>query len=79
MSAHTAPLFEGAEPAPGPTAAELQKRIGALLSNCGVPATCKGCGAQIYWLKHRNGKLTAYTPQGLNHFADCPERGRFKH
>lgn len=62
----------------GPTAADLRKRIGALLSNCGTPGTCKGCGAQIYWLQHRNGRNTPYTPEGLNHFADCPQAKRFK-
>ncbi len=72
----TPPLFAGN--APEITAAEYRKRLGALLSNCGTPATCKGCGAAVYWLRHANGKNTPYTPAGLNHFVDCEERERFK-
>lgn len=62
--------------------ADIRKRIGKLLSNAGSPATCRGCGEQIYWVRHSNGKNTPYVAiganQGVNHFENCPERERFK-
>lgn len=58
-----------------PTANEL---LVALLKNVGDPAHCKGCGADIYWVIHRNGKKVPYTPAGLNHFVDCPAAQRFR-
>jgi hypothetical protein len=39
---------------------------------------CKGCGAKVFWLTHKNGKKAPYTEAGLNHFADCPAADRFK-
>lgn len=50
----------------------------ALLKNIGDFARCRGCNAEIYWVTHRNGKVTPYTPAGLNHFIDCPQAERFK-
>lgn len=49
-----------------------------LLGLIGDKAVCSGCNAQIYWVKHRNGKRAPYTPAGMNHFLDCKEAARFK-
>jgi hypothetical protein len=57
---------------------ELLRRIRLILVAVGEPGVCKGCGAAIYWLQHANGKRAPYTPEGLNHFADCREAARFR-
>ncbi len=51
-----------------------------MLEHIGKKGTCDGptCGAPIYWVTHTNGRKTPYTPAGLNHFVDCPDRDRFK-
>ncbi len=51
-----------------------------LLSHVGKKGTCDGpnCGAPIWFVIHSNGKRTPYTPAGLNHFVDCPDRERFQ-
>ncbi len=43
----------------------------------GDPVPCRGCQAPIYWVTHKNGKRTPYTPSGLNHFIDCPAAAQF--
>lgn len=61
------------------TIVQLKVNIGQLLRQVGDPGTCKGCQAPIFWVTHkRNLKPTPYTPEGLNHFADCPAAARFK-
>lgn len=56
----------------------LESNIRLLLAQVGEPGKCRGCGADIYWVVHRNGKRAPYTPHGLNHFADCPAAQNFK-
>ena len=48
-----------------------------LLEKIGKQDQCKGCNAPIFWVRHSNGKAVPYTPAGLNHFVDCPERALF--
>jgi hypothetical protein len=50
----------------------------ALLNQIGNKGVCRGCGAEIYWVRHKNGKATPYTPAGMNHFLDCPKAKEFK-
>ncbi len=61
-----------------PCALAQAEAILNLLYNAGDPGTCRGCNALIYWITHRNGKKTPYTPAGLNHFIDCPAAKNFK-
>lgn len=56
----------------------LKLNIQHLLKQVAGEGTCKGCGAKIWWVKHKNGKSVPYTDEGLNHFADCPQAGKFK-
>lgn len=59
--------------------AELRARIETLLKNVGDAGRCRGCQAPIYWVTHkRNLKPTPYTPEGLNHFIDCPAASQFR-
>jgi hypothetical protein len=39
---------------------------------------CQACGVKLYFVRHANGKLAPYTADGVNHFATCPDRDRFK-
>lgn len=50
----------------------------ALLHNVGERKTCRGCGVSIYWVTHRNNARTPYTPEGLNHFVNCPNSEMFR-
>jgi len=57
---------------------KLKGNIEKLLDQLGDRAICKGCGRQIWWVTHRNGKKAPYTNEALNHFADCPESEKFR-
>jgi hypothetical protein len=52
--------------------------IGLLLNALATAAACKGCGAPIWWLRHKNGRLAPYTAAGINHFIDCPNAAEFR-
>jgi hypothetical protein len=57
---------------------ELELRIQMILQHVGDKGVCKGCGRDIWWVKHKNGKAVPYTWEGLNHFIDCPKANEFK-
>lgn len=57
---------------------QLRQNLTNILNQVGDPGTCKGCGAALYWVKHKNGKKVPYTESGLNHFVDCPAADRFR-
>lgn len=58
--------------------AVLLANIYRLLHQIGDRANCAGCGKEIWWVTHKNGKAAPYTSEGLNHFADCPKAKDFK-
>jgi len=60
------------------TEPKWQENVSRLLANIGDPGQCRGCGADIFWVIHKNGKRVPYTPQALNHFIDCPKAQEFK-
>lgn len=50
-----------------------------LVAAAGEVGTCKGCGVDIFWIRHvTTGKNVPYTVAGQNHFVDCSARDRFK-
>ena len=50
-----------------------------LLARVGKPATCKGCGAAVFWVNHpKTGKKALYDPSGIIHFATCPKAADFR-
>lgn len=57
---------------------DIKEHIKPLLTAIGDKSTCKGCGAEIYWIVHKNKKKVPYTVEGRNHFIDCPARDRFR-
>lgn len=56
----------------------LLNNIRHLFKQIGEPGHCQGCGREIVWIVHRNGRRAPYTLEGLNHFADCPKADLFK-
>ena len=55
-----------------------QETIRRLLANVGGAGRCRGCGADIFWVRHLNDKMTPYDADGTNHFATCPQAKDFK-
>lgn len=58
--------------------AAMTKAMTDLLNNIGTKGFCRGCQAPVYWVTHKNKKPVPYTPAGLNHFQDCPQREQFR-
>lgn len=58
--------------------ADLRKRIEMLLAIVGDKGRCRGCGAEIWWVKTRRGKPAPYDTDGLSHFATCPQAKTFR-
>lgn len=59
-------------------AKRLRSNIARLLGLIGDLGKCRGCGTDIYWVRHKSGKKAPYTIEGLNHFADCPAKDKFR-
>ena len=57
---------------------DWRKRVELLLAIVGDKGRCRGCGAEIWWVKTKRGKPAPYDVDGLSHFATCPEAGRFR-
>lgn len=60
-----------------PDLSTAQARLDHLLRQVGEPGHCRGCGAPVYWVIHRNQKRVPYTMEGLNHFVNCEKREQF--
>ena len=56
----------------------LEQNIVRMLDNISNHTQCKGCGVDIWFVKHSSGKKAPYTVQALNHFIDCPKSKDFK-
>lgn len=80
MPGHVPPIEEiGNELAAARMELDRQaKTVAALVKNMGDPGVCKGCGAEIWWMIHRNGKRAPYDPNGVNHFVTCVDREQFR-
>lgn len=67
-------LFQGCAVCVGAQSSAME----TLLQNIADRGTCSGCGAALYWVRHKNGKRVPYTPAGLNHFISCPKAEQFR-
>jgi hypothetical protein len=52
--------------------------ITALLQNIGEGARCTLCQSKIVKVRHRNGLLTPYDPDGIKHTITCPRASELK-
>ena len=52
----------------------------ALVAATGEESVCRGphCRAKVYWIKHRDGTKHIYDPDGVTHWATCPDAGKFR-
>ena len=58
----------------------IQQALHELLEKVGQRGTCRGCGTEIFWVRHKtSGKLVPYSCRSsLNHFIDCPRAAEFR-
>jgi len=56
----------------------VRGRLRALIRQVGEPAMCQGCEANIYFVRHLNGRNAPYDADGVNHFATCPKAENFR-
>ena len=42
------------------------------------PARCRGCQAQIFWIRTNAGKNMPVDPDGVSHFATCSRAAQFR-
>lgn len=60
-------------------AAYYRSNIALLMKSIGADAgTCKSCGRSIWWVRTKAGKPAPFTPDGLNHFADCKSAAKHR-
>jgi hypothetical protein len=60
------------------TVERKQEALRMLFDKIGDEAKCDGCGATIYFVRHKNGKKAPYNPDAVSHLATCPHAGRFR-
>ncbi|MGA8594473.1 MAG: hypothetical protein WB676_06985 [Bryobacteraceae bacterium] len=57
----------------------IEQRAASLIKLVGEPGTCRGCGAEIFWVKaFKSGKPVPYDPSGITHFATCSKAQEFR-
>lgn len=52
--------------------AEIEIDLSKLFDALGERGTCSSCGAQIWWIKTKNGSNMPVSGSGVSHFSDCP-------
>lgn len=53
-------------------AARLRVNVEKLLDMIGGRGSCRSCGARIWWVGMRSGKLNPFNGDATSHFATCP-------
>jgi hypothetical protein len=43
-----------------------------------IPTHCRSCDALVLWLESTNGKRAPMNPDGVSHFATCPDADRWR-
>lgn len=57
----------------------LEQRLATLLAAIAeVHRPCRYCDTPLYFVRHRNSELVAYTAAGENHLFDCPYTQRLR-
>lgn len=44
----------------------------------GEPGVCRSCGAPVFWRITARGKATPHNPDGISHFATCPQASTWR-
>lgn len=58
---------------------DARARFTALFKVIGAEQrTCSSCGASMFMVRSRHGRLVPYTVDGISHFADCPDAARHR-
>ena len=60
------------------TVERRQEALRMLFDKIGDEAKCDGCGATIYFIRHKSGKRAPYNPDAISHFATCQYASEFK-
>lgn len=55
-----------------------EQKMSNLLKLIGNASQCKGCGAGIWWVTTRAGKVMPLNSDGTPHWANCPKAREFK-
>ena len=42
------------------------------------PSQCRSCKAPILWVETKNAKRAPLNPDGVNHFATCPQSSSWR-
>lgn len=53
-------------------------RMRHLLTQIGDRGHCRGCQAEIFWIRHKTGRISPYNANGESHFATCVDAERFR-
>lgn len=52
--------------------AEIEIDLAKLFDALGDRGNCSSCGAQIWWIRTKNGSSMPVSGSGVSHFSDCP-------
>lgn len=42
------------------------------------PTTCRSCDSPVLWVLSKNNRLAPLNPDGINHFATCPQASSWR-
>ena len=56
-----------------------EKKMEALLKVIGDNKRCRGCDAEVYWIRTKAGRPAPYNTDGTSHFSNCPNATAFRH
>ena len=76
------PLFEDISREPRRDSKILQikehaEALQGLFASIGIKGQCRGCRAQIYWVRDEDrDKTIPFNIDGTNHFTTCPKAGQ---
>jgi hypothetical protein len=58
--------------------AALREAAKKLNEQNAATATCRGCGAAVYWVRTENKKNMMVNTDGVPHWATCPKAKEFR-
>lgn len=58
--------------------ARLRANVARIFKQVGMARPCRGCGAPMIFLRHRNGNYAPYDVDGTPHHVTCPKVEQFR-